>query len=187
MGSSPIFAKVANWTYDHETRGLDGHWWKNWKKKAFSKISSRRSSKLTPKNPFFSGGPFLGPQCNISYLGFPSSVLGHSKHVGPGNGLSGHLFSFLWPFVTIQYQCDTSRDVIWCHDFGPTAPLRRQNLKTLYLDFPRSLIIVPKHSGPRYTLYGSINSISRPPVTIQCRCYTWRDVIWCHDFGSTAP
>ena len=89
--------------------------------------------------------------------------------------------------MTIQYQCDTSRDVIWCHDFGPTAPLRRQNLKTLYLDFPRSLSIVPKHAGPRYTLYESIHSISWPLVTIQCQYYTWRDVIWCHDFGSTAP
>ena len=95
-----------------------------------------------------------------AYLGSLSSVLGHSKHVGPGNGLSGHLFSFLSPFGTIQYQCDTSRDVIRCHDFGPTAPLRRQNLKTLYVDFPGSLIIVPKYAGPRSILYGLMHSIS---------------------------
>ena len=26
-GSSPIFANFSYWTYDHETRGLDAHWW----------------------------------------------------------------------------------------------------------------------------------------------------------------
>ena len=26
-GSNPIFANFSNWTYDHETRGLDAYWW----------------------------------------------------------------------------------------------------------------------------------------------------------------
>ena len=32
-GSSPIFANFSNWTYDHETRGLDAQWWKKIRKK----------------------------------------------------------------------------------------------------------------------------------------------------------
>ena len=40
-----------------------------------------------------------------------------------------------WPSVTIQYQCDTSRGIIWYHDFWPTAPLRRQYLKLCTLTF----------------------------------------------------
>ena len=117
----------------------------------------------------------------------PGLRLGLSKHVGPIYDLFGHLFSILWPVVTIQYWCGISRDVIWCHDFGPTAPLQRQNFKTLYFDFPRSLIIISKRAKPRYILYGLAYSIPWPLVTIQCRCHTWRDVTWCQYFGSTAP
>ena len=98
-------------------------------KREFSKILSRRSSKSTPKNPLSPWAPFLGPQISFLYLGFPSSVLGHPKLIGPRYDLCGHLYSIFWPIVTIQYQCDTSLDIIWWHDFWPTAPLRQQNSK----------------------------------------------------------
>ena len=63
----------------------------------FSKISSRRSSKLTPKNPFFlQRGPFTGPQINFSYLGFPSSVLGH-----PYRTWIWSLWTYLFNFVDL--------------------------------------------------------------------------------------
>ena len=61
---------------------------KNWVKKNFSKISSRRSSNSTQKKRFFlPGGPFLGPKIVFSYLGFPTPVLGHPRLIGPGYGL----------------------------------------------------------------------------------------------------
>ena len=131
----------------------------------------------------------------------------------------------LWPIVTIQYRCDTSRDVIWCHDFGhqtlkssyfdlrrsaivvsknvgpsrtlsrsihsmlltvhgfvPTAPLRHQHLTTSYLGFLRCEIVVPKHVGPSYTRSWSIYSVPWSVATIQYQSGTSSDVILCHDF-----
>ena len=129
-GSSPIFTNFSNWTYDHETQDLDVHWRYKLGTKFFSTILSRKSSKSTQKIHFFlPGAPFSRPQINCSYLGFPTSVLGHPKHIGPGYDLCGPLYLILWPILTIQYRCDTSRDVIWCHDFGPTTMLWHQNLK----------------------------------------------------------
>ena len=52
--------------------------------------------------------------------------------------------------MTIYYWCDTSRDIIWCPDFGPLAPSGGQNLDFSYLGFLRSTIVIPKHLGPRY-------------------------------------
>ena len=102
----------------------------NWGRRIFQKYRVERPQNQPRKTHFFlPGAPFSGSQINFSYLGFSSSVSGHLKLIGPGYGLFGPLYSILWPIVTIQYRCDTSRDVLWCHDFGPTAPLRPQNLK----------------------------------------------------------
>ena len=66
----------------------------------------------------------LGPQTlDLLYPGFPSSDLGHPKNGGPSYGLFRHLCLISWPSVIIQYQCDASRVVLWCHGLGPTAPL----------------------------------------------------------------
>ena len=109
-------------------------WRKSEKKKNFQTYRVEGAQNWPRKKRFFlPGRPLLGPEHNFSYLGFPGSVLGNSKYVGPGCDLSGHIFSVLWPVMIIQYRCDTSRDVIWRRDFGPTAPLRYQIPKTLYL------------------------------------------------------
>ena len=84
------------------------------------------------------------------------------KHAGPRYTLYESIHSISWPLVTIQCQYYTWRDVIWCHDFGSTAPLRRQTLESSYLDFLRSSMVVPTHVGTRYTLSGSIYLFSWP-------------------------
>ena len=105
---------------------------RNLGKKDFSKIFSRRSK--GPQNRhrkiiFSPWAPVFGPQINFSYLGFLGSNLGHPKLIGLGYDICKSLYSSLWTIVTIQYRCDTSRGVIWCHDFGPTALLLRRYLK----------------------------------------------------------
>ena len=108
-------------------------------------------------------------------------------YIGAGYDLSGHLFSIFWPDATIQYRCDTSRDLIWCHVFGPMAPLRHKISKLCILTSlgPWSSF-QSMQDLCRYILFGLVYSISWPLMTIQCRCYTWHGVIWCHDIGSTA-
>lgn len=81
--------------------------------------------------------------------------------------------------MVFQYRCDTSRDLIWCHDFGPTSTLRPQNLNCAYRGFPSSLSVHSKHVGPVHAISRHIYLIHWPAVAFQYQCDTFRDLIWC--------
>ena len=89
--------------------------------------------------------------------------------------------SISWPLVAIQYWCDTSGNVIWCHDFM-ILDLRRRYIA----EFSKLCILTSLGPWSSFqsmkdlsicSTYGSIYSMPCPLVTIQCRCYTWCDVI----------
>ena len=105
-------------------------------------------------------GAKISKLCILTFLGPWSSFQSMQDLDVPSTYESIHSIS--WPLVTIQCQYLISRDVIWCHDFGSTAPLRRQTLESSYLDFLRSSMVVPTHVGTRYTLSGSIYLFSWP-------------------------
>ena len=93
------------------------------------------------KTHFSLWGPFWGPQINVSYLGFLSSVLGYPKLIGPGYGLCGPLYSILT-------YCDDSVPV-WHLSFHTMMPwiltygaVTAPKSQTVYSDFPRFLIII---------------------------------------------
>ena len=143
---------------------------------------------MDPEKAIFSPwGPGFGPQIQFFISRLPELRFRSSKacttRIWP-------LWTYFSNFVTC---CDNPVPVwhlpwrnmmSWFWTYGAVTAPKSQ---TLYLDFPRSLIIIPRHAGPKYILCGSINSMSWPLVTIQYRCDTSPDVIWCHDFGPTAP
>ena len=97
--------------------------------------------------------------------------------LGPGHGLSGHMSTISRPVVTFQYRCDTSRDIIWCHDFGPLALLGSQMLALSHLVSLCFVLDHPKYVGPFYGFSRHISSCSRPFVKIKFRCDTSHDII----------
>ena len=67
---------------------------------------------------------FKSPLVKLAYLGLPSSVLSHSKHVGSADTSSRHI-SQLFSFVgTIWYRCDTRCDTLWHHTILLVQSLR---------------------------------------------------------------
>ena len=136
---------------------------------------------------FWPTAPLRPRMLKFAYLDFPRSNFINPKHIGPGYATFRHMYLISWPKVTFQYRCETSRDVIWCHDFWPTAPLRPNILKFAHAGFPNSVFGNPKHIGHRYATFRDIYLIQWPKLAFQYRCDTSHDVTWCHDSGPTAP
>ena len=69
----------------------------------------------------------------------------------------------------------------------PGTPLGLQTLALSYFGFKSSVLGgQSKRVWPEYSLFGHMSLNSRPVVTIQDRCDTSCDTIWCYDVGSLA-